>query len=266
MSYEKATMSVLMQDRQTRPGRGAAAAASRSEAELIDAARTGDGAAFEVIMRHHNRLLFRTARSILKNDSEAEDVVQETYVKAYAHFGGFAQNSRLSTWLVRIAVNESLGRLRRQMPARAIEVDPDSVTDSNMMQEQILPLGLAARPAPADPETRAARDEIRRLLEQAIDALPQAQRAVFVLRAVEEFSVADTALCLGIPQETVKTRFHRAKRALRRLLSDEVAMALLDSFPFAGARCDRIVAGVLQRCGLTSGPNCSDRIDSGPSG
>lgn len=238
-------------ERPARPERGAALA-GWSEAELIAAVRGGDGTAFEAIMRRHNRLLFRTARSILKNDAEAEDVVQETYVKAYAHLGSFAQASRLSTWLVRIAVNESLGRLRRQMPAHALATDLDSVTDSPMTQEQALPLGLAARPAPADPETRAAREQIRCLLEQAIDSLPQAQRAVFVLRAVEEFSVADTALCLGIPQETVKTRLHRAKRALRRLLSDEVAAALLDTFPFAGARCDRIVAAALRRSGLTS--------------
>ncbi|MGF1607793.1 MAG: RNA polymerase sigma factor [Kiloniellales bacterium] len=245
-------MNVLTHDRPDRLQRSAVPVASWSEAELIAAARDGDGAAFEVIMRSNNRLLFRTARSILKDDSEAEDVVQETYVRAYAHLGRFAQSSRLSTWLVRIAVNESLGRLRRRMPARGLDGPLDDLAESRMTDDQVLPLGLAARPAYADPESRAARDEIRRLLEQAIDALPQAQRAVFVLRAVEEFSVAETALCLGIPQETVKTRFHRARRALRRLLSDEVATALLDTFPFAGARCDRIVAGALRRSGLTS--------------
>jgi len=217
-----------------------------SEDELVSRVRQGDGTAFEAIMRRHNRLLFRTARGILKHDTDAEEVVQETYLKAYAYLDGFARNSRLSTWLVKIAVNESLSRLRRRMPVTNLE----SLSDEMMVDPE-----RQAHPAPRvpeNPESAAARNEIRRLLELAIDDLPQAQRAVFMLRAIEEFSVEDTSDCLGIPKDTVKTRFHRAKRHLRRALSETLGSALADTFPFAGRRCDRIVAGVLGRLGLES--------------
>jgi RNA polymerase sigma-70 factor (ECF subfamily) len=214
-----------------------------SDAELIAAVRTGEAAAFEAIMRRHNRLLFRTARAILQNEADAEEVVQETYLKAYLNLGGFAQQARLSTWLVKIAVNESLARLRRRMPGGPA----GALTESQMTAEthHAAP-GLTAA-VQHSPEAAAAQGEIRRLLEAAIDALPQAQRAVFMLRAVEEFSTEDTADCLGIPADTVKTRLHRAKLQLRRSLQRSAAAALGDTFPFAGQRCDRIVAGVLDR-------------------
>lgn len=209
-------------------------AAAEDETVLLAAARRGDSAAFETIMRRHNRQMFRTARAILQNEADAEEVVQEAYLKAFLHLGSFAGASRLSTWLVKIAVNEALGRLRRRMPGRAAE----ELAEESMQE----------RPsAESSPEAAAAQGEIRRLLEAAIDALPQAQRTVFVLRAVEEFSTEDTAACLGIPQETVKTRLHRARQALRRRLQHRVAAALTDTFPFAGTRCDRVVAAVLSR-------------------
>lgn len=199
---------------------------------LVVAARGGDTAAFEAIMRRHNRLLFRTARAILQNEADAEDVVQEAYLKAFLHLGGFAGASRLSTWLVKITVNEALARLRRRMPAGA----PEQPAEDSMVPETT---------AETSPEAAAAQGEIRRLLEAAIDALPQAQRTVFMLRAVEEFSTEDTAACLGIPTDTVKTRLHRAKQLLRRRLQHRVATALSETFPFAGARCDRVVVAVL---------------------
>ncbi|MEO3428278.1 RNA polymerase sigma factor [Pelagibius sp. CAU 1746] len=206
------------------------------DAALLAAARQGDVGAFEAIMRRHNRLLFRTARAIVHNDADAEEVVQEAYLKAFLHLAGFAGTARLSTWLVKIAVNEALARLRRRMPATPLELGAEPATEASMIID----------PTMADsPEARAAQGEIRRLLEAAIDDLPQAQRAVFMLRAVEEFSTEDTAVCLGIPADTVKTRLHRAKRQLRRRLQRGVASALADTFPFAGARCDRIVAQVL---------------------
>jgi RNA polymerase sigma-70 factor (ECF subfamily) len=189
------------------------------DAALVAAARGGDTAAFEAIMRRHNRLLFRTARAILQNEADAEDVVQEAYLKAFLHLGGFAGAARLSTWLVKITVNEALARLRRRMPAGA----PEQPAEDSMVTETT---------AEASPEAAAAQGEIRRLLEAAIDALPQAQRTVFMLRAVEEFSTEDT-------------RLHRAKQQLRRRLQHRVAAALSETFPFAGARCDRVVAAVL---------------------
>jgi len=206
-----------------------------SDAALVAAARGGDDAAFEVIMRRHNRAMFRTVRAILQNEADAEDVVQEAYLKAFLHLDGFAGASRLSTWLVKIAVNEALGRLRRRMPG-TLELTSDNLAEDGMHTS-----------AESSPEAAAAQSEVRRLLETAIDALPQAQRAVFMLRAVEEFSTEDTAACLGIPPETVKTRLHRARQALRRRLQHRVAAALTDTFPFAGARCDRVVATVLAR-------------------
>lgn len=210
------------------------ATASDTDADLVAAARGGDSAAFEAIMRRHNRTMFRTARAILQNEADAEEVVQEAYLKAFLHLDGFAGAARLSTWLVKITVNEALGRLRRRMPGGA----PDDLAEDT-------PMGHTT--AETSPENVAAQAEIRRLLEAAIDALPQAQRTVFMLRAVEEFSTEDTAACLGIPAETVKTRLHRARQALRRRLQNRVATALTDTFPFAGARCDRVVAAVLEQ-------------------
>lgn len=216
-----------------------AATMEDGDAPLVAAARAGEPAAFEAIMRRHNRLLFRTARAILQHEADAEEVVQEAYLKAFLHLEGFAGASRLSTWLVKITVNEALARLRRRMPygAPGDVLAEDLAEDTTMRQ-------TTAEPSP---EAAAAQGEIRRLLEAAIDALPQAQRTVFVLRAVEEFSTEDTAACLGIPPETVKTRLHRARQALRRRLQHRVSAALSDTFPFAGARCDRVVAAVLVR-------------------
>lgn len=217
-----------------------------SEAALIATAQAGDAAAFEAIMRAHNRLLFRTARAILRNEADAEDIVQETYLKAFLNLERFAGESRIGTWLVKIAVNEALGRLRRRMPAAPAK----AITESQMSPDMGPHIPALTVSAAASPEAAAAQGEIRRLLEEAIDALPQAQRTVFVLRAIEEFSTDDTAECLGIPADTVKTRLHRARLQLRRSLQRSAAAALADTFPFAGARCDRIVAGVLARLDL----------------
>ena len=217
-----------------------------SEARLIAAAQGGDVAAFEAIMRAHNRLLFRTARAILRNEADAEEIVQEAYLKAFLNLERFAGEARIETWLVKITVNEALARLRRRMPA----VSTEAFAEAQMSAHTDVHIpAVTPRPA-ASPEAAAAQGEIRRLLEAAIDALPQAQRSVFMLRAVEEFSTEDTADCLGIPPDTVKTRLHRAKLHLRRSLQRSAAAALTETFPFAGARCDRIVAAVLARLKL----------------
>lgn len=219
-----------------------------SEAALIAAAQGGDAAAFEAIMRTHNRLLFRTARAILRNEADAEEIVQEAYLKAFLNLERFAGESRIETWLVKIAVNEALGRLRRRMPAAT--VSEAAITEAQMSARSGIHIPALTPPPAASPEAAAAQGEVRQLLEAAIDALPQAQRTVFMLRAVEEFSTEDTADCLGIPPDTVKTRLHRAKLQLRRSLQRSAAAALADTFPFAGARCDRIVAAVMTRLGL----------------
>ena len=212
------------------------------DAELAALARQGDGAAFRVIMQRHNRRLYRAARAVLHDDGEAEDVVQEAYVRAFAALGNFRGDSSLATWLTRIALNEALGRLRRRRPTVEIE------TFDARPEARVIPFPLMS--PDMNPEQAAARQDVRRLLERAIDALPEPFRVVFVLRDVEELSIEETAAQLGLRPETVKTRLHRARRRLREALDAELASALTDAFPFAGARCARITDAVLKRLGL----------------
>jgi RNA polymerase sigma-70 factor (ECF subfamily) len=211
-----------------------------TDAELASLAANGDDMAFETIMRRHNRLLFRTARSILKSDAEAEDALQEAYLRAWRALDSFRAEARLSTWLVRIVVNEAIGRLRRRegtvipLDAAMNSTEPD--TQACMHEDPDL-----------QPDRAAMRAEIRRLMEARIDVLPDAFRSVFMLRAVEELSVEDVAQALDIPEATVRTRFFRARSLLREGLSRDIDMATADAFSFDGERCDRIVASVLAR-------------------
>ena len=202
--------------------------------------RVADGAAFEALMRQHNRMLFRTARAILHDDAEAEDALQDAYVLAYQAMGKFRGEAKVSTWLARIVANEALQRLRKSkrrdtiVPLRS----SDSVEEINEIPEGNMSKG---------PERSAERAEMRKLLEKRIDALPDAYRPVFMLRAVEELSVEATAEVLQSPAATVRSRFFRARSLLRESLAAEVDLAYEDAFGFAGERCDRIVAGVLAR-------------------
>jgi RNA polymerase sigma-70 factor, ECF subfamily len=215
------------------------------ERELVQLAQAGVGSAFRAIIQRNNRRLFRVARSILKDDSEAEDVVQEVYARALEHISEFRGDSTLATWLTRIAINEAQGRLRRQRPA----VDLAVIDSEERGMSEVISFPLAS--PDADPERVAAQREVRRLMEQAIDELPDAFRVVFVMRVVEEMSIEETASFLGLREETVKTRLHRARNLLRRALDEQLAPALKDSFPFDGARCARIADVVLKRLGLT---------------
>jgi len=219
-----------------------------NDAALARAVEAGDLRAFERMMRQHNRTLFRTARAILKDDGEAEDAVQETYLQAYRSIAKFRGEARLSTWLVRIVANEAFGRLRKHARRAAIvpiHVDDDTAHDVRTESEA---------PAMDRPDNAALRSEMRHLLETRIDALPDAYRTVFVLRAVEELSVEETAVSLGIPESTVRTRFFRARSLLREALAQDVDRAYVDAFGFAGARCDRIVTHVLARLAGDSSP------------
>jgi RNA polymerase sigma-70 factor (ECF subfamily) len=211
--------------------------------ELARRVAGGDREAFKVMMKRHNQALFRTARAILKNDEEAEDSVQESWLLAHRSMGSFRGDARLSTWLVRIAVNESLGRLRRSR--RSAEVIPMSVDDTDVPMQENMPDESHA----AAPEVQALRGEVRKLIESRIDKLPDAFRTVFVLRAVEEMSVEETAAALDIPEATVRTRFFRARSLLRESLSREMDVAVEGAFSFLGERCDRIAAAVLARLG-----------------
>jgi RNA polymerase sigma-70 factor (ECF subfamily) len=215
---------------------------------LVGLAKRGHAGAFRAIMQRHNRRLYRAARSILRDDSEAEDAVQEAYVRAFTHLAEFRGDAELSTWLTRIIINEAMGRLRRQRPTVELAV-LDAPQENPNARVIPFPLGDNAD----NPERSAARREIRRLLECAIDELPEPFRLVFVLRAVEEMSIEETASYLKLRPETVKTRLHRARRLLRQKLDAHLASALTDAFPFAGARCARIVEAVLDRLGCNDG-------------
>ncbi len=214
-----------------------------SDAELVSLAAAGNDLAFAQIMRRHNRLLFRTARSILKNDDDTQDALQEAYLRAWRALATFRADARLSTWLVRIVVNEALGRLRRDgaQPARVVPLNASVDTDGDTLEMQ-----MHANPD-EQPEPLALRAQIRQQIEARIDRLPDAFRTVFMLRGVEEMSVEEVALVLGIPEATVRTRFFRARSILREGLSRDIDMAIGDAFSFAGPRCDRIVAGVLAK-------------------
>jgi len=214
-----------------------------ADAELVRRIAAGDHDAFRLLMRRYNQILYRTARSILKDDAEAEDAVQEAYLHAYRGIDKFRGDARLSTWLVRIVINESLGRARkRSRRAEVIRLDGDTQRDIESAEAD-----MSDESTWKQPEQAALRADTRRLLEARIDALPDAFRTVFVLRALEEMTVEETAAALAIPPATVRTRFFRARSLLREALSKEIDVAFEDAFAFAGARCDRIVAAVLAR-------------------
>lgn len=191
-------------------------------------------------MRRHNRLLFRTARSILKNDAEAEEALQDAYLRAWRALAGFRSDAKLSTWLVRIVANEALGRLRRKT-AQIIPLE----AAMNAIEPEIQ-ASLTDAPEHS-PENLAMRTQMRKLLEERIDLLPEVFRTVFILRAVEEMSVEEVSQALDIPEATVRTRYFRARGILRESLASQVDTALQDAFSFDGKRCDRIIAGVLQK-------------------
>jgi len=220
-----------------------AAALSTDEADLVARARTGDAGAVRLIVRQHNQRLYRIARSIVRDDGEAEDVLQEAYARAFTSLATFRGEARLGTWLARIVMNEALGRLRGRRPTvaldAAIAVAPEA---------EIIPFPNAN--PQIDPETAVAQRELRALLERAIDELPDSFRTVLIARLIEGMSVEETAELLGIVPETVKTRLHRARRLLRDAMEKHIGPAMGDAFPFAGRRCERVAERVIARLGL----------------
>jgi len=212
------------------------------DAELVQRARNRDEAAIRSIMQSNNRRLYRLARGILRNDGEAEDVVQETYVRAFTHLDSFRGDSRLATWLARIAMNEALGRLRRQRPGVEWTSLPPGVLEAQIIQ---FPLS-----ATSDPEKTMAQREIQEVVEHAIDDLPEAFRIVFITRIIEGMNIDETAEILGLKPETVKTRLHRARTMLRDNIEKKIGPVVMEAFPFAGKRCERLTEAVLQRLGF----------------
>ncbi len=224
-----------------------AAGTLADERNLVERAESGDQSAFRAIMEQNNQRLYRVARAVMKDDTEAEDVVQETYLRAFFNLSKFRGESSLTTWLTRIALNEALGRKRKQRAMVTLEtVETAQQTSAQIIQ-------FPAMNTETDPERSAAQNEIQRLLERAMDALPEPFRVVFVMRDVEEMSIEETAFHLGIRPQTVKTRLHRARRLLRQSLDGELASTLKEMFPFAGVRCARITEAVLSRLTKDSG-------------
>ena len=220
------------------------ASPGNDDSELVRRACARDEGAIRAIMQANNRRLYRIARGILRNDSEAEDVVQETYVRAFTHLESFRGNSRLATWLARIAMNEALGRLRRQRPT----VDWTTL-ESGAPNAQIIQFPVSA--VSDDPEKTMAQREIQHIVEQAVDELPEAFRIVFITRVIEGMNVEETAEILDLKPETVKTRLHRARTMLRENVEKKIGPVVMEAFPFAGKRCERLTDAVLGRLGLT---------------
>jgi RNA polymerase sigma-70 factor (ECF subfamily) len=200
---------------------------------VLDRVRHGETELFEVVMRRYNRRVYRVVRAIVRDDDEASDVTQEAHVNAFMHIRDFSGRARFSTWLTRIAVHEALARVRRRSRLESLD---DTDSEDALM--------TSSSPGPED---RASNGELRVLLERAVDSLPEVFRTTFVLRSIENLSVAETAEILGVPEDTVKTRHYRARERLQSWLSHRVGGALPVLFDFDGERCDRVVSNVLKR-------------------
>jgi RNA polymerase sigma-70 factor (ECF subfamily) len=212
-----------------------AGSSALSDEEIVSRVVEGDVPLFEVLMRRHNQRVFRAARAIVRDEREAEDVMQEAYVNAYAHLAQFDGRARFSTWLTKIAVHEALARVRRLRRYQPLDETP---------LETFMPTTL-------DPERQAFGQELGKLIESAVDNLGDGYREVFMLRQVEGLSTAETAEVLGLSEDVVKTRFSRARHALQRDLLDRTGAAASTAFTFGQARCDRVVEAVLRRIGAS---------------
>src|SRR5213593_819624 len=206
-----------------------------SDDEVVRRVIEGETALFEILMRRYNRRLFRVTRSIVTNDLEAEDIIQDAYVRAYEHLSQFEGRAKFSTWLTKIAIYEAYARLRR--------FDYQNVDSISELEDQ----GLYMKSNERDPERQTFDGEIKLLLERAFDALPSDYRSVFMLREIEGLSTAETAECLEISEENVRTRLHRAREVLQRELYSAAGATAKTAFQFLGARCDQVVARVMTR-------------------
>ena len=215
-------------------------AAAPDDLELAHRALARESGAFRAIMKAHNQRLYRLARGFVRDNGEAEDIVQESYVRAFTHLEGFRGDSSLATWLSRIVINEALGRLRKTRRAGQFVA-----TDDPLRQADIIAFPLNA--STEDPERTMAQRQILQLVEKATDSLPDVYRTVFVARVIEGMSIEETASLLGLRPETVKTRLHRARSLVRKELDAQIGPVLFDAFPFAGRRCERLTTAVLKR-------------------
>jgi RNA polymerase sigma-70 factor (ECF subfamily) len=207
-----------------------------SDAEIVEGVRAGRIQMFETLMRRYNQRVYRLARAVLRSDSEAEDVTQEAWVRAWAHLGQWEGRASFSTWLCRIALHEAWARRRRAARVEPLEIEKGG---ERTMREPMAPA--------SDADGAVYGSEVRSLLEEAVESLPDNYRTVFVLRQMEELSTEETARCLEISEDAVKVRLHRARAALQRELLERAGPGIRQSFPFLGVRCDRMVASVMAR-------------------
>lgn len=223
---------------------GHASGLTDADAELVRRINAGDLATFELLMRRHNRRLYRLARATLRNDADAEDALQDAYLKAFRALAQFRGDAALATWLSRLVLNECFGRMRRAARRQNVVPMLPLCLDDEEMSFEMSPMNAQDDSAP---DQAVARAQIRVLLERKLDALPLCFRTVFVMRSVEEMSIEETAESLGIPEATVRSRHFRARQMLRESLSEEVERLGPELFEFGGRCCDRIVAAVLAR-------------------
>ena len=210
-----------------------------SDDDVVSRVRAGETGLYEMLMRRYNQRLFRVIRSVVMNDDEAEDVLQEAWVRAYEHLDQFAGRASFSTWVTRIAFHEGLARTRKNRRWTPLE-NPEG---------EIMAEAERRQTTAETPEMQAERSQLGRMLQAAVDALPETYRSVFVLREVEQLSTTETAECLELSEEAVKTRLHRSRALLRRDLESRLGPAISEAYAFLGARCDRIVMRVLERIG-----------------
>src|SRR5438093_4004266 len=210
-----------------------------TDAEIVERVRAGETALFEILMRRHNQRIYRAARAVIKDEADTEDVMQQAYINAFTHLSQFQDRSQFSTWLTRITVHEALARRRKWKP----EETPEDVMET------------LTSPQP-DPERQAYAAELRRVLEAAVDSLPETYRLVFMLRDIEGLSTSETAAGLELGDEAVKTRLHRARAMVRSAITERIGASTAEAFAFQAPRCDRVVAAVMaeivQRVHVTS--------------
>ncbi len=207
--------------------------------QVVARVRTGELGLYELLMRRYNQRVYRIVRSVLLNDEEAEDVLQEAWVRAYQHLDQYKGQASFSTWVTKIAFYEALARTRKNRRWTPLE-DAEG---------EIMPEAERRQPVAETPEEQAIRMQLGGMLQAAVDGLPESYRSVFVLREIEHLSTAETAECLGLSEEAVKTRLHRSRALLRKDLEDRAGPAIAEAYSFLGVRCDRSVARVLERIG-----------------
>jgi RNA polymerase sigma-70 factor (ECF subfamily) len=220
---------------------GAAPTAALPDEEIVRRVRSGDSAVFEILMRRHNQRVYRVVRAVVKDEADVEDVMQQAYINAFTHLHQFEDRSRFSTWLIRIALHEAFARRRKTLRADTTTAQNRSGVDDDDRGEFMDTL----KSPEADPERQAYATELHRVLEAAVDTLPETYRTVFMLRDIEGLSTSETGQGLGLGDEAVKTRLHRARVMIRRAVTARVGAVAAGTFQFHAPRCDRVVAAVL---------------------